>query len=142
MQRIAVDSERLYYLDSSAFTKLFLSEPESDEIRTFFKAHFDSESLVVSFLTELETLRTLNRLDLDTGAAKELFSRLNVIPPIQANLELAAELKPTLLRSLDAIHLSCALSISDADVTMVTLDQRLAAAALDNGLAVRSSLEK
>jgi len=137
-----VDSERLYYLDSSAFTKLFLAEAESDEIRTFFRAHFDSESLVVSFLTELETLRTLNRLDLDTGAAKELFSRLNVIPPIQANLELAAELKPTLLRSLDAIHLSCALSISDADVTMVTFDQRLAAAALDNGLAVRSSLEK
>ena len=44
-------------------------------------------------------------------------------------LELAAKLKDPVLRSLDAIHLACALSIGDLPQAFVTYDTRLASAA-------------
>ena len=58
---------------------------------------------------------------------------LEVTPAI---LEAAATAEPRLLRLLDAIHLATALSIADAQVEVITYDQRFADAARANGLTV------
>jgi predicted nucleic acid-binding protein len=58
---------------------------------------------------------------------------LGITPAI---IELAARIDPPHLRSLDAIHLATALSIDDADLEVITYDDRLAAAARANGLTV------
>jgi uncharacterized protein len=50
--------------------------------------------------------------------------------------EEAGRLDPTLMRSLDAVHLAAALALGDDLEGLVTYDERLAAAAGLNGVAV------
>jgi uncharacterized protein len=50
----------------------------------------------------------------------------------------AGLLDPTILRTLDSIHLAAALVVGDDLDGMVTYDDRLAQAALANGIAVVS----
>ena len=50
----------------------------------------------------------------------------------------AAALEQPFLRTLDAIHLAAAMSLRDGLSAFVTYDKRLAAAAQDAGLPVRS----
>ena len=61
--------------------------------------------------------------------ADAMFEAMDIIALDRGVLELAARLKDPLLRSLDAIHLSCALSIGDVPEAFVTYDARLASAA-------------
>jgi predicted nucleic acid-binding protein len=53
-------------------------------------------------------------------------------------LEVAANLDPDILRTLDAIHLASALSLGDSLDEVVTYDKRMAEAAKYLGLAVAS----
>lgn len=55
-----------------------------------------------------------------------------------AIFEAAGRLDPTILRTLDAVHLAAALDIGDELEGIVTYDDRLAEAALANGVAVVS----
>jgi len=55
-----------------------------------------------------------------------------------ATFEEAGRLDPTLLRSLDAVHLAAALSLGDDLEGIVTYDDRLAEAAQANGVPVVS----
>jgi uncharacterized protein len=50
--------------------------------------------------------------------------------------EVAADLDPSILRSLDAAHLATALSVGDELEGIVTYDERLATAARALGLGV------
>jgi len=52
--------------------------------------------------------------------------------------EEAVRLDPTVLRSLDAVHLAAALSLGDDLDGIVTYDDRLAEAARSNGVPVTS----
>ena len=51
-------------------------------------------------------------------------------------LEQAAGLRPTPVRSLDAIHIATAISVGDDDLDVITYDDRMAEAARANGLRV------
>lgn len=53
-----------------------------------------------------------------------------------AVFEGAGRLDPTEMRSLDAVHLAAALDLGDDLEGMVTYDDRLAGAAIANGVAV------
>ncbi|MDQ3632357.1 MAG: hypothetical protein M3417_14020 [Actinomycetota bacterium] len=70
------------------------------------------------------------------GHARLVLATLHLLPLSRFLLSDAAELGSPLLRSLDAIHLACALSIRDELSAFVVYDERLAETAAAAGLHV------
>jgi predicted nucleic acid-binding protein len=68
---------------------------------------------VSAVLLRTETVRALRRSGNDhhVGNARRLFAAIHLIRIDEPLLDLAGDLRPTGLRSLDAIHLAAALSI-------------------------------
>lgn len=125
----------MVYLDSSAIVKLLVSERDAVALHRYLGSrHYR----VSSTLARVEVLRTLVRLDADAetlARAEETLARIALIPMDDPVLSGAARLKPTRLRTLDAVHLATALSLSAVKV-VVTYDHRLRDAALTAGLRV------
>lgn len=124
-----------YYLDTSAFLKLVVSEPESAALETW--ARRPGISLFSSDLLRIEALRTARRHSLDALRLARL--RLDAVTLLAVTVDVcerAAELDPAILRSLDALHLASALTAADELEAIVTYDHRLATAAALHGVAV------
>jgi len=107
---------------------------------------------VASELITLECLRTIDRarirLRLDDkdvserrAAVLEAIEGFGLVPIGPQVLERAAEPFPTMLGSLDAIHLASALLVRDEfdDLSLATHDEELALAARAEGFRVHSS---
>jgi predicted nucleic acid-binding protein len=129
------------YVDSSALIKRAIAEPESDALDAALSRHVDTDAaLLSSSLAWVEVSRAirtrLNDEDLDevNDAMEVALSGIAERPMTAEVVSLARRIGPTVLRSLDAIHLATAVLL-DADV-IVTYDDRLADAARHNGLAV------
>ena len=124
-----------HYLDTSAFLKLVVAEAESEPLRRW--AVSNSIQLVASDLLRTEALRAARRHSpealLRTRAALETVALVAVTADI---CERAAELDPSILRSLDALHLATALALGDDLEAVVTYDERLAAACSAHGVPV------
>lgn len=132
------------YLDASVVLRLILGEPK--RLAEWKRV----ETAVASALTEVECLRTLDRLSrLGALSSDELAERrtavyrlleaVEVVDVGRAVLRRASEPFPTPLGTLDAIHLSTALSWRDAResaLTLATHDKGLATAARAMGLRV------
>ncbi len=125
------------YLDTSAFVKLIVDEPESAALRTRLRRWPDQASAT---LLRTETVRALRRSGNDhlVGKARRLFGTIHLIRLDEPLLDYAGDLGPTELRSLDALHLAAALSIGPDLGVLVTYDERLREAALSQGLDVES----
>lgn len=131
-------SERLLYVDSSALVKLVLAEPESAALRRFIS---DREHLVSSAVAAVEVVRAARRASKSkrvASQARDVIRAVHLLAVDLKVLERAADLAPTTLRSLDAIHLASALSLDDEIEAMVVYNDRLAAAARAAGLTVLS----
>jgi len=134
----------IVYLDASVALRLVLGEP--NRLAEWRRV----ESAVASALTEVECLRTLDRLSRlgslseDDVAARRtavyrLLEAVEVVEVGRPVLRRASEPFPTPLGTLDAIHLSTAIAWRDArnsDLTMATHDTALATAARAVGLQV------
>jgi len=111
-----------------------LGEPESTALRdelAGWHARVSSRLLIV------ESLRACSRYGpAFAGRARAGLSDVALLPMDDALLHAAANLQPTRLRSLDAIHLATALSIRDHLGVMFCYDARLADAAESAGLTV------
>ena len=132
------------YLDASVVLRLILGEPEP--LAEWPRV----EAAVTSALTEVECLRTLDRLmRVGSLTAEELAERrtavyrlleaVEVVDVARPVLGRAAEPFPTPLGTLDAIHLSTALIWRDArnlSPVMATHDKALATGARSVGLEV------
>jgi predicted nucleic acid-binding protein len=70
--------------------------------------------------------------------ARAVLASLDLISLDDHLLEVAATLDPSILRTLDAIHLATALSLGDSLDKVITYDKRMAEAAQYLGLAVVS----
>jgi hypothetical protein len=131
-------SFRPAYLDSSALLKLVLPERESAAIREELARWPD---WVSSWLSAIECKRALRRA---RGNARErarldhVLATCTLLRVDESSLRLAETIGSSELRSLDAIHLACALSIGDYPDAFVTYDGRLASAAREIGLNVLS----
>jgi uncharacterized protein len=68
--------------------------------------------------------------------ARAVLDAVTLIEVTTTIFEEAGRLDPTLLRSLDAVHLAAALALGDDLEGLVTYDERLADAARRNGVAV------
>ena len=132
------------YLDASVVLRLVLGEPGQLAQWTTV------ERAVASALTEVESLRTLDRmgrrgaLSVDDvaerrGTVFRLLEACEVVDVSRAVLRRAAEPFPTPLGTLDAIHLATALAWRDATgdaLVVATHDRELATAASAMGLTV------
>jgi uncharacterized protein len=130
------------YLDSSVLLRLALGQPQA--LREWAAV----EEGATSALTEVECLRTLDRLRLREGLSDEevalrrealfaLFARVSMVDISRPVLERAAHPLPTSLGTLDAIHLATAQlwrERFDRDLVMATHDAALALAARALGM--------
>lgn len=132
------------YIDSSVLLRIVLRQPNA------LKQWSTIEQGISSALLEVECLRTLDRLRLAEGLADEeialrresvfrLMEAMEIIELSRPVLARAAQPLPTMLGTLDALHLATALlwrERSGTDLVMTTHDSTLATAAKASGLKV------
>ena len=125
------------YLDSSAFVKLIVAEPESDALKHAIRRWPIRASAA---LLKTETVRALRRSGNEeyVVSARRLIRSIHMIRIDEALLDRAADLDPLDLRTLDAIHLAASREISSDLGLMLVYDVRLKAAAEAYGLPVAS----
>ena len=131
-------NEALIYLDSSAIVKLIVPEPETGALLELLA---EWPERVSSALARVEVSRAVKRAGDDPIAMQrtgEVLDRLSLIRIDAEVLSAAANMPPTELRTLDAIHLATALSLGDQLGALVAYDARLAKAAGTNGLTTLS----
>lgn len=122
------------YLDSSAFVKLVVEEPETAALRRFLADRAGRR--VSSVLLRTESLRAVRHLGADALATvREGLRRVDLVAIDDRILEAAGTLEPRVLRTLDAIHLATALAVGDDLDTIVTYDDRMVEAARFLGLS-------
>jgi len=122
------------YLDSSAFVKLVVEEPETAALRGYLAAL--GERRVSSALLRTEALRAVRHLGADALATvREGLRRVDLIGIDDRILDAAGTLDPRVLRTLDAIHVATAMAVGDDLEVVVTYDERMADAARSVGLA-------
>ena len=123
-------------LDSSALVKLVLDEPESAALETWLSGR-SPLTVTASDLVRVEVIRAVARADsAGVPRARTLLAGVDLVPVSRDVLEVAADLGPPSLRTLDALHLATALSLGSALDAFVVYDERLARAATDAGLPV------
>ena len=132
------------YVDSSVVLRAVLGQ------RGALAGSDEPGNSITSTLTRVECLRTLDRVRLEENLPDEELARRReavfrllrsfvLVDPVSAILERAAQPLPTVLGTLDAIHLSTALlwqEIEAEPVSLATHDLALARAARACGLTV------
>lgn len=118
---------------------MFLAEPESEAFISWISGIASQSTLVSSEILRVESLRALSLIQPESlGSAEEVLKTLNLVRVSRANLQLASKVQPKEIRTLDALHLSTALELSEDDLHFVSYDKRLLAAAKLNGLKTSS----
>lgn len=134
------------YVDSSVVLRVVLGEP--DRLPSWHRI----DLAVSSELVRVECLRTLDRARIQRTLADEALSRqradmfealdgFSLVSLTASILERAAEPFPTLIGTLDAIHLASALLVRDQyqDLLFATHDHELAMAARAVGFQVEGA---
>lgn len=122
------------YLDSAAVVKLVHAENETQALREWLDERIDSP-WTSSALLEVEAFRALARYAPESASRlHHVLDQVNLID-IDVNIRILAQtIKPTTVRSLDAIHLATALRVRPT--SLITYDKRLADTARETGLTV------
>lgn len=122
--------------DSSALARLVIREQETEPLRAWLAAREDV-AWSASSLTRVEVVRAVARAQATAvPTARRLLAGMDLVPLGPDLLEMAADLGPPSLRSLDAVHLATALGLGRALDAFVVYDERLARAATEAGLPV------
>jgi uncharacterized protein len=126
------------YLDASAIVKLATYEPESLALRAWLK---ERSPLLTNRISTVEVARAIGRREeggvaRGRSAVRDAFTSVALAELDAGIANRAADLGPSTLRALDAVHLATALAIGDELTAFVTYDGRLADAARAAGLEV------
>jgi uncharacterized protein len=141
----AIVEVALFYLDTSALVKLVREEQESKALALFV----EGADILSSELVLAELPRAIRRaaaedpglsLDALIEQASDVLDALATVPIDQAILAGAGGLPEPALRTLDAIHVAAALTLSPVDA-FVTYDERQSAAARLAGLRTMTPSE-
>lgn len=133
----------IVYLDTSVILRVLLKEPNPTDLWGKWSKAFSSS------LWRVEALRTIDRLRLtheinDTEVAdlvrdvQTINNTLDICPLTERILQRASETFPTVVGTLDAIHLASAISIREAQPidVLLTHDSQQATAARSLGFQV------
>ena len=124
----------IYYFDTSAVVKLVVAEDGSDDV--YARWCEPGAVRVSSALLKAELLRAVRDASPETKRrARQVLAMIDLIVVDDAILETAAALDPSVLRTLDAIHVASALAVEGL-AAVITYDTRLAQAAANQGFAV------
>lgn len=127
---------KLAYLDSSAFVKTIVDEPQSASLANWLG---DWPDMASSMLLRAEAPRAVSRQDPSAlRRVRETIELLYLIPVSESLLDAAGRLSPPAMRTLDAIHVAAALSLGSELGVFVTYDRRMFDAARRLGLPVAS----
>ena len=128
------------YIDSSAYLKRYLDEPDSSRFVDVFES---DPAWVCARHTMIEVRRILARVLRGAEAAKALrrfavdWERTDIVELDSGVCDLASEFAmSTGARTLDALHLAAAHRVGAGRLTFVTADVRLAQAARSVGWMV------
>jgi hypothetical protein len=124
------------YLDSSAVVKTIVEESESGALRRFLR---DFETHASSELARTEVVRAVRRAQ--PHALRRAFAALERLVLVELDagiLDAAGLLEPDTLRTLDALHLATAQSLSRQLASFVTYDERMSVAGTALGLPVEA----
>lgn len=125
-----------HYVDTSALVKLVVAEAETRALEAWLEEQ-QSRALVSSDLTRAELMRTVRRSpSADVVRARAVLESITLLTVRRTVFDAAGHLEPTLLRTLDALHVASALELGDDLTGIVTYDHRLADAARAHGIAV------
>ena len=125
------------YLDSSAFVKLVVAEPESRALRAFLTRRRTRH--VSSAILRAEALRPVRHGGPEVlTKTRSALRRVELVAVSDSILDGAGALEPRVLRTLDAIHLATALALGDDLELVVTYDTRMAEGARLLGLDAES----
>ncbi|WP_405084335.1 type II toxin-antitoxin system VapC family toxin [Microbispora sp. NBC_01389] len=123
----------MIYLDSSALVKLVVKEEETAALEKWLAAQ--TGPVVACELARAEVVRAVRGAGPHAVTrARALLARLRTVPVDAPLLDAAAEIGPSRLRTLDALHLSAAQVLERALDWFVAYDKRLLAAAEEEGL--------
>lgn len=123
------------YIDTSAFIKLVRSEPESHALRDELRR--TEPQLVSSILLSVEGRRAARRYGALAGTrASVALTAITLLALDEPIIDIAGELDPVELRSLDALHLATILSLGDDIERVYCYDSRLTSAARTLGIEV------
>jgi predicted nucleic acid-binding protein len=125
------------YLDASALVKLVVAEAETPDLR---RALDPVDAIYTSELAPVEVARAVRRVagdDRGFDKAEQVLGGCIQIE-LDESIKRSAARSLTALATLDAIHLESALSLRALLDEFVTYDHRLATAARNAGLDVRS----
>lgn len=126
----------MIYVDSSALVKLVLPEAESSSMIEF-AAKFDT--LVTSAIGAIEFRRAVKRhYAQQMWAVERVLAEMTILELSHEVRRTAELLEPTILRTLDAIHLASALVIREELEAFVAYDERLLEAARLAGIPTAS----
>jgi uncharacterized protein len=115
---------KAFYLDSSAFVKVVVEEPESPHIRGFLARQ--EARRVSSALLRAEAARAVRYLGPDAlFGTRTALRRVDLITIDDRILDSAGVLEPAIVRTLDAIHLATALALGDDLAAVLTYDERM-----------------
>ncbi len=123
------------YLDASALVKLAVHEPETVALEHVV---VNRDALFTSEIGAIELHRALGRTGQASthDQAEAVLAAVFLADLTPAIRSQAGRLTPWSLRTLDAIHVSTAASLSLPDMDFITYDDRQAAAARALGLRV------
>jgi predicted nucleic acid-binding protein len=123
----------MFYLDTSAFLKLVVLEPESTAMRSWIATRGPCWS---SQLLRSEAMRAARRLGIDTPIINHALDTVALVTPGPSTFLVAGLLEPPQLRTLDALHLAAALELGDDLDGVVTYDTRMIDGAHFAGITV------
>lgn len=132
------------YLDTSVILSRFLGQANALSAWGEWRRAYTSEITRVEFLRTVDRLRLGGQVDDDERVAlhqhfRVLWEATHRIALSPAVLDRASEPFPTVVGTLDALHLSSALAVQGAperDITFLTHDEQLARAVAAIGLSV------
>ena len=125
----------MIYLDTSALVKLVIEEPESAALEHWLV--LQDEPFATSLICRVELVRACRRIDpASVATANLLLGDIPLVPMTSWILDLAENIGPPTLRTLDALHLATAFGLGDALTGFVVYDKRLRDAAAQVNLPV------
>lgn len=125
----------MHYADTSVLVKLAVVEAESAALVEWIAR--EQATFASSDLARTELIRAVRRsAPAALAQAREVLARVLLVRASARIFDEAGRLDPLEVRSLDAVHLATALALGDDLESVVTYDERMAAAATALGLRV------